>query len=68
MKAKGNVAREEEFFPLFPEWEEVKEWAKKTFSEERVALAAIGGTTVIILGVLLYALHKAMLSYTVVGF
>lgn len=67
METRGNTARNEEFYPLFPEWEEVKVWAKRAFSGERIAQIAITGATGAMLGVLFYALCKAMNSYSVTG-
>jgi len=68
METRGNTARKEEFYPLFPEWEEVKVWAKKTFSREQIAQIAVTGATAFILGALFYALYTAMNSYSVTGF
>ena len=68
MNTKGNAARKDEFYPLFPEWEEVKEWAKKTFTGERIMEAGLMGVTAVILGVIFYALVAAMNNYTVTGF
>ncbi|MEW6441064.1 MAG: hypothetical protein AB1640_09050 [bacterium] len=68
MDTRGNVARKDEFYPIFPEWEEAKEWARKVFTRDRVAEATLTGVTVIILGVLFYALGSALNNYTITGY
>jgi len=68
MKTKEKAAKKEEFYPLFPEWAEVREWAKKSFTQERILDVGLAGGTAIILGVLLYSLYAAMHNYTITGF
>ena len=50
------------------DWEAVKEWAKATFTKERIQEAALCAATVGFAGVLVFSIHKAMESYVIVGF
>ena len=51
-----------------PDWETVKEWAKSTFTKERIREAALCAATVSLIGVVALSLHKAMESYVIMGF
>ena len=51
-----------------PDWETVKEWAKATFTRERIREAALCAGTVTFAGTLVFSLHKAMEHYVIMGF
>ncbi len=53
---------------IHPDWETVKEWAKATFTKERMREAALCAATVSLIGVVVLSLHKAMESYIILGF
>ena len=48
--------------------ETVKEWAKATFTKERIREAALCAATVSLIGVVALSLHRAMESYVIMGF
>ena len=50
------------------DWEAVKEWAKATFTKERIREAALCAATVTLAGGLVFSLHRAMESYVIMGF
>ena len=50
------------------DWEAVKEWAKATFTRERIREAALCATTVGFAGSLVFSLHKSMEHYVIMGF
>jgi hypothetical protein len=51
-----------------PDWEAVKEWAKATFTKERIREAALCAATGGFAGSLVFSLHKAMEHYVIMGF
>jgi hypothetical protein len=51
-----------------PDWETVKEWARATFTKERMREAALCVATVTFAGVLVFSLHMAMENYIILGF
>jgi hypothetical protein len=53
---------------ITPDWETVKEWAKATFTRERIREVALCAATVTFAGVLVLSLHRAMESYIILGF
>ena len=53
---------------IHPDLETVKEWAKGTFTKERIREAALCAATVSLIGVVVLSLHKAMENYTILGF
>jgi hypothetical protein len=53
---------------IHPDWETVKEWAKATFTRERIREAALCAATVTLGGGMVFALHKAMEHYVIMGF
>jgi len=53
---------------MHPDWEKVKEWAKATFTKERIHEAAVCAATVSLIGVVALSLHKAMENYVILGF
>jgi len=53
---------------MHPDWETVKDWAKATFTRERIQEAALCVATVSVIGTVLFSLHRAMESYIVLGF
>jgi len=50
------------------DWETVKEWAKATFTKERIREAALCAATVSLIGVVALSLHSAMENYIILGF
>ena len=53
---------------IHPDWETAKDWAKATFTKERMTEAALCIATVSLIGVVAVSLHRAMESYLVMGF
>ena len=53
---------------IHPDWEALKEWAKATFTKERMTEAALCAATVSLIGVVAVSLHKAMENYIILGF
>ena len=53
---------------IHPDWETVKGWAKRTFTQERIVDAAMCASTVTVVGMVLSVLYRAMQNQTVVGF
>ena len=53
---------------IHSEWETVKEWAKATFTKERVHEAALCAATLSLIGVVVLSLHRAMENYIILGF
>jgi hypothetical protein len=53
---------------ITPDWETVKEWAKATFTRERIREAALCAATVSLIGVVVVSLHRAMENYIILGF
>ena len=53
---------------IHPDWEAVKEWAKATFTKERIREAALCAATVGFAGTLVLSLHGAMEHYIILGF
>jgi hypothetical protein len=51
-----------------PDWETVREWAKASFTNERVREAALCVATVSLIGVVVLSLHNAMEQYVILGF
>lgn len=51
-----------------PDWKTVKAWAKATFAKQRIAELALCVSTVTVLGVVLFSLHRAMENYIILGF
>ena len=66
MTTNARVLRTHE--AIHPDWETVKEWAKATFTRERIPEAALCAATVSLTGVLVLSLHKAMENYIILGF
>ena len=63
----GNTIRGHEM--VFPrlDLEGVKEWAKRVFTEDRMVAVALSGSTMAVLGVVLFALYGAMEANTIVA-
>ena len=64
---KGNYARAEGFFPIFPKWAAGKEWLKKSLTREQVVEVGVMIVTVLLLCMLFCALITAMHNYTITG-
>ena len=68
MRTDGQTLRENEMAIPHVDLESVKEWAKATFTKERIREAALCAATVSLIGVVALSLHKAMESYVIMGF
>lgn len=53
---------------IHPDWGTVKEWVKTKLTKERVAEVALCASTVTVIGVVLFSLHRAMENYIILGF
>jgi hypothetical protein len=53
---------------VHPDLETVREWAKRTFTKERIAGLVVCVSTVTILGMVLHILHRALETRSIVGF
>ena len=53
---------------MHPDGETVKEWAKATFTKDRMAEVALCAATVSLIGVVVLSLHRAMENYIILGF
>jgi hypothetical protein len=45
---------------IHPDWETVKEWAKRTLTKERIEDLIVCASTLAILGMVLHILHSAL--------
>ena len=68
MRTDGQTVRGHEMVALQMDLEGVKEWAKATFTKERIADVVVTVSTVAMLGTVLSFLHRAMENHTIVGF
>ena len=67
-----TVARQEthltplRVIPLRPSlWQQVRAWAKRTLTEERIAEVALVTTTLFLYGLFFFWLHQALQDYTI---
>jgi hypothetical protein len=63
MRTDGQTIRGNEM-----DMSQVKDWAMRTFSRERIQEAALCVATVSVIGTVLFSLHRAMESYLITGF
>ena len=68
MRTDGQTIRGHEMVAPQFDLEGVKEWAKATFTKERIADVVVTVSTVAVLGTVLSFLHRAMENHTIVGF
>ncbi len=68
MQANANVVREHKKDSLASDWSVIKQRAKKTLTRERITDTVLVTSSSAILGVILFALHKAMQNFTYTGF
>jgi len=68
MRTDGQTIRGNETVALQLDLEAVREWAKTTFTKERIVGVVVSVSTVTVLGVVLFTLHRAMENSTIVGF
>lgn len=68
MRTHGETIRGNEMVIPHVDLESVKEWAKATFTKERIHEAALCAATVSVIGTVLFSLHRAMESYIILGF
>ena len=68
MKAHGETLRGNEMAIPHVDLESVKEWAKRTFTKERIVDVAMCASTVTVVGMVLSVLYRAMQNQTIVGF
>jgi hypothetical protein len=68
MRTDGQTIRGHEMVTPQLDLDGVKEWAKATFTKERIADVVVTVSTVAVLGTVLSFLYKAMESQTIVGF
>jgi hypothetical protein len=68
MRTDGQTIRGHEMVAPKLDVEAAKEWAKATFTKERIADVVVTVSTVAVLGTVLAFLHRAMENHTMVGF
>jgi len=68
MRTDGQTIRGHEMVAPQLNLEAVKEWAKTTFTKERIADVVVTVSTVAVLGTLLSFLHRAVENSSIVGF
>lgn len=68
MKTDGQTIRGNEIVIPHVNLESVKDWAKATFTRERVTEVVVYTSTMTVLGVVLSTLYRAVQNNTVVGF
>jgi len=68
MRTDGQTLRGNEMTIPHVDLESVKEWARATFTKERIREAALCAATVTLAGGLVFSLHKAMEHYVIMGF
>jgi len=68
MRTDGKTLRGNEMAIPHVDLESVKEWAKATFTKQRIQEAALCVATVSVIGTVLFSLHRAMESYVIMGF
>ena len=68
MRTDGNAIREYEMVGPHLDLEAVKDWAKRTFTRERIAEAAVAASTFVVLGYVWAVLYKGIQTYSISGF
>ncbi len=68
MRTDGQTLRGNEMVIPHAGLESVKEWAKATFTRERISEVAIYASALTAVGVVLFSLHRAMENYVILGF
>ena len=68
MRTHGETIRGHGMVIPHVDLQSVKEWAKATFTKERIREAALCAATVSLIGVVALSLHRAMESYIILGF
>ena len=68
MRTDGQTIRGNEIVTPHVDLESVKEWAKRTFTKERIADVVVCASTVTVLGMVLHMLHGALENSAIVGF
>jgi len=68
MRTDGQTLRGNEMAIPHVDLESVKEWAKATFTKERITEAALCAATVGVTGMVVFSLHRAMENYVIMGF
>ncbi len=67
MRTNGQTIRGNEMVIPHVDLESVKEWAKRSFTRERIVGIAVSGSTLTVLGVVFFALYGAMEANTIVA-
>jgi|GEM_PF-930799 len=68
MGTDGQTLRGNEMAIPHVDLESVKEWAKRTFTRERIVDVAMCASTLTVVGMVLSTLYRAMQNQTIVGF
>jgi hypothetical protein len=68
MRPSGNAIRGHETLPLHLDWEAVKELARKAFTRERMAEAAVVAATLLAVGYLGVATYNGLRAYAIGSF
>ena len=66
MATDANAIRTHEV--IHPDWETAKEWAKATFTKERMTEVGLGAATLVMTGYLGTVLFKGIETYSMSGF
>jgi hypothetical protein len=67
MRTGGHTLRGHEMVLPTLELDGVREWAKRVFTKDRMVAVALSGSTLAVLGAVLFALYGAMEANTVVA-
>ena len=68
MRTHGHTLRGNETIIPHVDLESVKEWAKATFTRERMTEVALCAATLSLIVVVVVSLHRAMENYIILGF
>jgi len=67
MQANTGVVRRYQPVSLYPDWAEIKDWARKMFTGERIAEIAAAASILAILALIFFSLSNAMQNMTYAG-
>lgn len=67
MRTDGHTIRGHEMEVPHLDLQSVKEWVRATLTKERMIDVALCAATLVVIGVVVFSLHRAMENYTIVG-
>lgn len=68
MRATANIIGDHEVLSLYPDLHAVKEWVKRTFTQQRIAEISVVGGTLMMVGFLGSLLYQGIQAYGIAGF